>query len=188
MNKLLFVAGEPGSGKTERLAQPLGRGGLGLVLHTDRISQRAARHYQGKKSLGCSWQLWKLEFDKTDNRDELETALCKSMEERHGTPVDQAFNVIVEGVLCGHPTFRDIMCAILPTYGFEADEKLTLAPLICWEQLQRNLKTRGRPKDQDSTFAKERSVDYHQRLATQKDVVCFTTTDECYEAALEFLS
>ncbi len=188
MKKLLFIAGEPGSGKSEYIAKPLDKQGLGLTLHTDAISQRAAKHYVYNQSLGCKWQLWKLEFDRTDNYRELETALYKSMEERKGPAIDLQSNLICEGVLSGHPRFRQIMQTILPRLGFTPGNILTLSTCVSREQLQQNLQKRNRPEDRDNEFVKTRSEDYQQRLKGQPDIPFISTTDTCLQAAVDFLN
>ncbi len=187
MNKLLFVAGEPGCGKSECVAKPLSARDLGLVLHTDFISQRAAKHYQRTNSLGCKWQLWKLEFDRADNRVELEEAIRKSMNERKGPPVNRARNLICEGVLSGHPMFRQIMQSLLPQFGFTPNKVCTVAICLSRDHLGRNLKMRGRSEDQDTEFVMARSRDYQERLKIQKDVKCVVTAEACLETAAEFL-
>ena len=174
MKKLLFIAGESRSGKSEYIAKPIKKCGLGLVLHTDEISRHAAKHYLQDQSLGSKWQLWKHEFDRINNDFKL--------------PLDQQCNLIYEGVLCGHPKFRQIMQSILPQFGFVPDSILTLSICVPWEQLQQNLKKRGRPKDQNIDFIKTRSSDYQQRLRNQTNVPYFVTTNDCFQAATNFLS
>lgn len=188
MKKLLFIAGEPGGGKSEHIAKPLSASGLGLILHTDKISLHAAKHYEHGNSLGCKWQLWKHEFDRTDNHLELKAAFFRSIQERDGPRINRQRNLICEGVLSDHPVFRQIIQAILPRFGFTSDDALTLAICIPWEQLQQNLEKRGRPEDQDSDFVKTRSVDYQKRLGEQVDIQCFATTDAVCQAATGFLN
>lgn len=188
MNRLLFVAGEPGSGKTESVAKPLRRARLGIVLRADRISMRAARYYRRDRKLGSKWQLWKREFDEPENHSALESAYLRSMHERRGAPIERATNVIVEGALCGHPAFRTIMCRLLPALGFTADATLVVALSPPWERIERNLESRGRPRDRPLEFVQARSEDYRQRLASQTEVQQYTSADDCYHAAAEFLN
>lgn len=188
MKKLLFIAGEPGSGKSEYIAGPLDTGGFGFVISTDKVSYRASKYYERHKSLGCIWQLWKHEFDRSDNQLKIEHALRLSMEELFGSNIDHHCNVIVEGVLSGHPRFRETMLSILPKFGFYPDDILTLAICVSRGQLHHNLRTRGRRKDQRPVFVEMRSIEYRQRLRDQPEIRHFDTTDACYQAASEFLA
>lgn len=184
MAKLLFVAGEPGSGKTEFVLSPLRNEGLGFPIETDKVCSVAAKHYSRCPGIGCRWQLWKLEFDNADCRRDLKTAFRKAiLGELRVLPT----NVIVEGVLSVHPEFRAITLEILEEFGFYPSEVLAIAPLISKAKLLQNLAKRGRSEDKNFGFVDERSRDYRERLRAQDRIECYETPEDCYRVALEFL-
>ena len=187
MNKLLFLAGEPGVGKTNRIARPLADNRLGFVFNTDHISRLAAKHYSSAGYLGCKWQLWKLEFDENNNQQQLKAAFHKTMEELGEIPINKVHNLIIEGVLSAHPAFRNIMFFTLLELGFRAESVLTLALCLPWELVHQNLKVRGRPEDQEESFVRERSRDYNRRLMRQTDIKLCKSGFDCYRAAVDFL-
>ncbi|MFT6389312.1 MAG: hypothetical protein ACJAUP_002703 [Cellvibrionaceae bacterium] len=131
--------------------------------------------------------MWKLEFDNASNQVALYAAHLASIKERYGDTITQASNIIVEGVRCGHPELRKKLVALLTTLGFIASKVSCFAISSFWEQVQLNLRKRGRPEDQDENFIKVRSADYRQRLSNQKNLRQFTTIDEHYKAAIDFI-
>lgn len=186
MHKLLFIAGEPGAGKTEEVARPLSENNVGLVLHSDRISGQASKYYPSRNPLQNRWQLWKLEFDQANNSAALGHAYSRAINELYGSALPKAESVIIEGVLSGHPAFRQAVTEILAAHGIHVEEQLALALCPPWAQVQANLKQRGRVKDQDFAFVLERSRDYNRRLDEQADLVRCSTTVECYAAAINY--
>jgi hypothetical protein len=189
MKKLVYIAGEPGSGKTTHVARPLEKDGLGFILHTDPLSARAFNHYVLGESFPNRWMsLWRHEFDDCYNKyPRLFDAFSRSMEDIGCRKFQSVQNVICEGTLPGHPCFRKIMLKILAQHGFVPDRVALLAIDPPWEQLQQNFIARGREKDQNVEFTMERSQDYKQRIRGQKELFKFQTSEECLKAARVFL-
>jgi hypothetical protein len=186
MRKLLFIAGEPGAGKTEEVARSLSESNIGLVLHSDRISGQASKYYPSGKPLQNRWQLWKLEFDQASNSAALGHAYSRAVDELYGIDLKETKRLIIEGVLAGHPEFRRTVMGILAALDFNVGQELTLALCPSWEQIQLNLKKRGRVKDQDLSFVEERRMDYKRRLDEQPDLVRCKSTEECCEVAMRY--
>ena len=186
MKKLLYVAGEPGSGKTTHVAKPLKKAGLGVILHTDKISNRASKHYGNEQSFPNKWLRWKDEFDDVENYSRLYDAFYQSMIEREGGPLNSVKNLICEGVLSGHPQFRKLLAEILTELGFTPTIIHQVAIDPDWGQLLKNFEKRGRRTDQDESFTKPRSVDYKRRLKEQDELAVFSTSEDCLNAARKF--
>jgi hypothetical protein len=188
--KILFLAGESGTGKTT-----IGRSleAYGLLLHADLITKRAGPHYfPGQQDNFCRWSLWTPELGDTAKHDLLLDSFRQSMIERRGGEIDGTRNLVIEGAVVGHLVFRSLMLIVLDrefsirchdadvaTFWLDPSDAIVL----------RNINERSRPQERAVTMehVKQRRSRYSAMLAGQP-VIRFESSSACTAAALAFLA
>ncbi len=187
-SRILFLTGASGTGKTT-----IGRSleHYGLLLFGDKIAQRAGPHYfSGRQDNFCSWPLWKPELDEVGKRDRLLMAFRQSMVERKGPPIKAGKNLIIEGVLAGHPTFRSVMRDVLHGLFSYCCDDADVA--VFWldlpiDEVLRNIEVRKRPQEHNEVTIRKRNSCYKMMMSGQ-NVSRFESSSACTDAALLFLS
>lgn len=190
-SRILFLAGASATGKTT-VGEGLQRGSYGILLYGDNIASRAGRHYfPGCQDNFCSWPLWKPELDDVQKRDRLLMAFRRSMIERKTGPhVRNGKNLIIEGVLAGHPTFRSVMRDVLHELSSFCCDDTDVA--VFWldppiAEVLTNIGTRNRPQEHSEATIRERNSCYKMMMSGQ-NVSRFESSSACTDAALLFLS
>ena len=90
------------------------------------------------------------EFDAAENYDRLFMGFRQSMDERKALPIKAGKNLIIEGVLAGHPTFRSVMRNVLHgLFAYYCDDTDVA---VFWLDLPIdevfNIEVRKRPQEQ----------------------------------------
>lgn len=189
-SRILFLAGASGTGKTT-IGEEIQRQRYGLLLYGDKINQRAGPHYfSGRRDNFCRWLLWKPEFDAAENYDRLFMAFRQSMVERKGPPIKAGKNLIIEGVLAGHPTFRSVMRDVLHgLFSYYCDDTDVA---VFWldlpiDEVLRNIEVRKRPQEHSVATIRKRNSCYKVMMLGQ-NVSRFESSSACTDAALLLLS
>lgn len=109
--RILFVAGDSGTGKTSAcLAFQI----YGPLLCTDIICERAGMQYFGSQRQGfAKWSVWAPELEKPESRARLEKAFCDASFSAVDEKLTNALDLTIEGEITGYPQFRDMTLRIL---------------------------------------------------------------------------
>lgn len=188
--RLLFLAGESGTGKTT-----LGRSlkAHGLLLCADQITKRAGPHYfPNRQENFCRWSLWTAELAHESNHERLLNAFVQSMRERPGPSITDGKNLIIEGAVVGHPDFRKLMLAVLTTeysVRFHDSDVATYWLDPPPRQVLYNVKSRRRPQERKLTMENiEARLAHYAAMMTEQCVTRLQSSATCHDAALAFLT
>lgn len=189
-SRLLFLAGESGTGKST-----VGRSleAHGLLLYADLITKRAGPHYfPTRQENFCRWSLWTSELDNELNHSRLIDAFRQSMRERKGLPIEGHLNLIVEGAVVGHPEFRKLVRHVMEVEYSVAHRDVEVATL--WldptaSELLDNIRRRNRSQDRHVSLEHvEQRLARYAALMSEQPVVRFQSAANCGTAALAFLT
>lgn len=190
MKRILFLAGESGTGKST-----VGRSleDFGVLLHADLITKRAGPHYFSHENDDfCRWSLWSPEFDNEAQHGRLIKSLRQSMREHKEISTTINGALIIEGAIVGHSIFRRLLCVVL-----EQEFAIELGDwdIACFwldptdQRVYRNIQSRCRPQDKQVTIddvgARRRA---YAAMMSGQSSIRFETPAACTSAALAFLT
>lgn len=187
--RILFLAGESGSGKSTvgRMLES-----HATLLYADLITKRAGRHYfPGGKDNFCRWSIWSSELNDECKHGRLADAFERSIQDRKGPPI--ASKVIIEGAIACHPFFRSIVQRVLEKRNANSVESfnvacfwLNLPPL----EIHRHIQERRRPQERDVSLqdVEERVKRYTKIMHGQNAVLSFGSASGCVAAGRAFLT
>ena len=189
-SRLLFLAGESGTGKST-----VGRSleALALLIYADLITKRAGPHYfPDRQENFCRWSLWTVELAQESNHERLLSAFVQSMQERNGPSITDCKNLIIEGAVVGQPDFRKLIRSVLKieySVLFHDSEVATFWLDPPPRQVLDNVKARSRPQERGLTLERiESRLTNYAAMMTAQSVPRFQSSASCYDAALSFLA
>ncbi len=187
-NKLLFLAGESGVGKTTLALRLTDRA---LILHSDGIMARAGPvYFRRETGQFCSWKPWAIELDDQSKHFDLVQALRLSLTERRGEPIHKYAHLIVEGAIAGHSSFRALLQQVLETeYSLTCHDETLACFWLCpsVNHVYRQILNRARKADARVTLSKvRRRRQAYIELMSPQPVERFTCSESCYQAACRF--